>query len=122
MRSNNHKSGALVYSTDHGRICPECQKPQAQCVCAELKKQVVKGDGTIRVRRETKGRAGKTVSSITGVALNEKELEKLLGDLKRKCGSGGTLKDGVLEIQGDHCEAILRELAERGFKAKRAGG
>jgi translation initiation factor 1 len=82
----------------------------------------VKGDGNVRVRRETNGRGGKTVTTIAGLALNQVELQTLLKDFKRVCGAGGSIKDGVIEIQGDHCDLVLRELGRRGIKAKRAGG
>lgn len=82
----------------------------------------VKGDGNVRVRRETNGRGGKTVTTITGLALNQVELQAVLKDFKRVCGAGGAIKDGILEIQGDHCDVVLRELDRRGIKAKRAGG
>ena len=82
----------------------------------------IKGDGNVRVRRETNGRGGKTVTTITGLALNQIDLQVMLKDFKRVCGAGGAVKDGTLELQGDHCDLILRELDRRGIKAKRAGG
>jgi translation initiation factor 1 len=86
------------------------------------KKQAVKGDGIIRVSRETKGRKGKCVSLVSGVPLDYDGLLELAKRLKQKCGSGGTVKDGVIEIQGDHRDAIVQELAAKGFSAKKAGG
>lgn len=80
------------------------------------------GDGTVRVRREKKGRKGKTVSVISGLPLDESDLKELAGELKRRCGSGGSAKAGTVEIQGDHVEELLALLDERGIKAKRAGG
>jgi translation initiation factor 1 len=80
------------------------------------------GDDTIRVRREKKGRKGKTVSVISGLPLDEIALKDLAGELKRRCGSGGSAKAGTVEIQGDHVEELLALLDERGFKAKRTGG
>ncbi len=112
----------LVYSTDTGRACPGCRRPLADCICRENKKALVQGDGKVRVRRETGGRGGKTVTTITGLPLNETQLQELLRDLKRRCGTGGTLKDGVLEIQGDHCDALVADLITLGYQAKRAGG
>lgn len=82
----------------------------------------VKGDGNVRVRRETNGRGGKTVTTISGLALNQVELQAILKEFKRVCGAGGAIKDGTLEIQGDHCDLVLRELDRRGIRAKRAGG
>lgn len=78
-------------------------------------------DGIVRVGRSTKGRKGKTVSTVTGVPLTEEELVSLAGELKRRCGTGGALKDGVIEIQGDHRDTLVEELEKRGFKVKRAG-
>lgn len=112
-------SSGLVYSTDAGRTCPVCRSPIAECCCKSL---IPSGDGVARIRRESKGRGGKIVTTITGVVLAEKELKELAAALKRKCGTGGTLKEGVIEIQGDHVELLLNELITRGFKAKKSGG
>ncbi len=76
----------------------------------------------MRVARESKGRKGKTVTLVTGVLLDEEPLWAGACDLKRLCGSGGTIKDGVIEIQGDHREAIFEALRKRGFTVKKAGG
>jgi translation initiation factor 1 len=111
-----------VYSTDLGALCPGCQHSKNRCRCAEIKRLKPIGDGNVRVRRETKGRGGKTVTTITGLAMSVSEAEALLKELKRLCGTGGSLKDGVLEVQGDRCEAVMEELGRRGIKAKRAGG
>lgn len=118
-RSDDYR---VVYSTETGSVCRECGRSKTACVCAEKKRQEVRGDGKVRVRRETKGRAGKTVSTVAGLAMNESQLKVLVGELKKACGSGGSVKDGVLEIQGDHCDVILEQLAKRGISAKRAGG
>ncbi|MEY4667635.1 MAG: hypothetical protein RL518_334 [Pseudomonadota bacterium] len=112
----------VVYTTEQGAVCPGCGNPKAKCRCADARKLEVRGDGNVRVRRETGGRGGKTVTTIAGLAMNHVELQALLKDLKRLCGAGGALKEGVIEIQGDQCELILRELGRRGVKAKRAGG
>jgi translation initiation factor 1 len=112
---------SLVYSTLNGRTCPECEQPVAQCVCSK-KRPAVKGDGIIRVSRETKGRKGKCVSLVSGIALDNGGLLELAKRLKQKCGSGGTVKNGVVEIQGDHRDTIIKELAAIGFSAKKAGG
>lgn len=110
----------LVYSTDSGRHCPECEQPEAECICAE---QILnEGDGVARVRRESKGRGGKTVTTIQGLCLTASELKDLTAALKKRCGCGGSLKDGVIEIQGDQVELLLVELRKRGFTAKQAGG
>ena len=112
--------GGLVYSTDSGRHCPECRQPIDACICKQT--AVPAGDGIARVRRETKGRGGKTVTTVSGVPLAEDALKELASALKRRCGTSGALKDGVIEIQGDHVELLLEELAKRGFKAKKSGG
>ncbi|KUM39793.1 translation initiation factor Sui1 [Pseudomonas sp. EpS/L25] len=101
----------LVYSTDVGRIRPE--EPAAPAST---------GDGIARVRRETKGRGGKTVTTVTGVPLEGDELRELASALKRRCGTGGAFKEGIIEIQGDHVDLLVGELEKRGFKTKRAGG
>lgn len=112
--------GGLVYSTDQGRLCPACQQPLTGCVCA--KSVLPAGDGTVRVRRETKGRGGKTVTAVSGVPLAEEALKELATALKRRCGTGGSLKDGVIEIQGDHVQLLMDELSQRGFRVKKSGG
>lgn len=112
--------GGLVYSTDGGRHCPDCNQPLDACVC---KRAVVpEGDGIARVRRETKGRGGKTVTTVSGVPLAGEPLKDLASALKKRCGCGGALKDAVIEIQGDHVDLLLDELTRRGFKAKKSGG
>lgn len=112
--------GGLVYSTDSGRHCPDCGQPVGACICKQS--QIPEGDGIARVRRESKGRGGKTVTTISGVPLAEEPLKKLASVLKKRCGCGGSLKDGVIEIQGDHVELLLAELIKHGFKAKKSGG
>ncbi|WP_447589496.1 translation initiation factor Sui1 [Aquipseudomonas campi] len=112
--------GGLVYSTDGGRHCPDCGQPVDACTCKQ--NQIPEGDGIARVRRETKGRGGKTVTTITGVPLAADPLKDLASALKKRCGCGGGLKDGVIEIQGDHVDLLLDELTKRGFKAKKSGG
>jgi translation initiation factor 1 len=112
--------GGLVFSTDAGRHCPDCSQPVDACIC---KQQIIpQGDGIARVRRESKGRGGKTVTTVTGVPLPLDQLKELATTLKRRCGTGGALKDGVIEIQGDHVELLIDELTKQGFKAKKSGG
>jgi len=120
MGASKDGSG-IVYSTAHGRMCPGCGRPVAECVCREAAAAAL-GDGIVRVGRETKGRKGKGVTVITGLPLDAKGLRKLAKLLKRKCGAGGTVKDGVIEIQGDHREMLLEELRREGYPAKRCGG
>jgi len=76
----------------------------------------------VRVRREVQGRHGKTVTTISGVPLPQDGLRELASELKRRCGTGGSAKEGVIEIQGDHREVLVVELAARGFVVKLAGG
>ena len=117
------KDGGMIYSTEHGRMCPDCGRPVAACACRERKnRQIPQGDGIVRVSRETKGRKGKGVTLIAGLSLDQAGLQKLAKQLKRKCGAGGTVKDRVIEIQGDHRDLLLAELQTRGYTVKRAGG
>jgi translation initiation factor 1 len=112
-----------VYSSQHGRVCPHCGLPAKRCACrANPRTPPPGGDGIGRIRREVKGRGGKTVTTISGLPLPPRELAALAGELKRRCGSGGSAKEGVIEIQGDHRELLVRELQERGFQVKLAGG
>jgi translation initiation factor 1 len=113
--------GGLVYSTDAGRMCPGCRQPVAQCLCKQSK-PLPTGDGTVRVSRETKGRGGKAVTLVKGVLLDDAALEQLGKQLKTACGSGGTVKDGVIEVQGDHVERVMAALQKLGHRVKRAGG
>ena len=80
------------------------------------------GDGVVRVGRETPGRKGKGVTVVTGLPLLDEQLAKLAGELKRKCGAGGTVRDGVIEIQGEHREVLVAELEKRGYRVRRSGG
>jgi translation initiation factor 1 len=122
----------LVYSSEHGRVCPGCGRSESRCRCrgrsarARLAARdeaaaAPPSDGIVRVGRSTKGRRGKVVSTVTGVPLPPEELTALAAELKRRCGSGGALKEGVIEIQGDHRDALVEELSRRGFRVKRAG-
>ena len=114
--------GGLVYSTDAGRMCPACRKPVAQCVCVRSDGGARATDGIVRVSRETKGRGGKAVTVVRGLALDAALLAQLGQQLRAACGSGGTVKDGVIEVQGDHCDKVLALLKAQGHSVKRAGG
>jgi translation initiation factor 1 len=94
----------------------------AECRCRQKAASAPVGDGTVRVGRQTKGRKGKGVTVVTGVPLGQADLEKLARELKKKCGSGGTVRDGVIEIQGEHRDTLVEELGRRGYSAKRSGG
>jgi translation initiation factor 1 len=111
----------LVYSSRGGRVCPLCQRPVRDCICRKSPR-APRGDGTVRIRREVKGRRGKTVTTIAGLPLASDALRDLAGELKRRCGSGGSVVEGVIEIQGDHRDALVSELEARGYTVKRAGG
>jgi translation initiation factor 1 len=104
------KESRLVYSTDTGRIKET------------LSEQPIETDGIVRIRRETKGRKGKGVTTVSGVGLAEAELKTLAKKLKQKCSTGGTVKDGVIEIQGDHRDTLKTELEKLGHNVKLAGG
>lgn len=121
MRKKSTNASGLVYSTEHGKMCPNCARPLGQCNCGQ-KKTPAKGDGIVRVSRETKGRKGSGVTLITGLPLADAELNALAKQLKQRCGSGGTVKNGVVEIQGDQRDVVLAELIRLGFQAKKAGG
>ncbi|MEX8502594.1 MAG: translation initiation factor Sui1 [Leptothrix ochracea] len=124
MKNAKFSGGGLVYSTESGRMCPVCRQPVAQCSCkAQAAAAAAKpSDGVVRVSRETKGRAGKGVTVIKGVPLDALALAQLAKTLKVACGSGGTVKDGVIEIQGDHAELLVERLKTHGWVVKRAGG
>jgi translation initiation factor 1 len=81
----------------------------------------VPSDGVVRVGRETKGRKGAGVTLITGLPLDDAALTALCTQLKKRCGTGGTLKDGVIELQGEHRDKVVAELSAQGYKAKRIG-
>lgn len=115
---NNHR---LVYSDELGSTCPTCGKALKKCSCkAPVPHRP--GTGSITVERQTKGRKGKGVSLISGLPLADVELKQLAKELKQRCGCGGTVKDGVIEIQTDQRDLLLDELLKRGFQAKKAGG
>ncbi|QEM83560.1 translation initiation factor Sui1 [Halomonas binhaiensis] len=124
MASLRDQLGGLVYSTEHGDICPTCREPRKACRCAEQadEQRLAELDGIVRIRRETSGRKGKGVTTVSGVPLAEKELKALAKQLKQRCGTGGALKDGVIEIQGDHRQVLKAELEKQGFRVKLAGG
>ena len=112
----------LVYSTETGRMCPDCGQALAACTCKSAARAAPAGEGAVRVSRQSKGRGGKTVTIVKGVALDAAALATLGKQLRTACGSGGTVKDGVIEVQGDHCELVMKTLDRLGHKAKLAGG
>ena len=102
-------------------MCPACRQPAASCSCKQARAPLNTG-GVVRVSRETKGRGGKTVTRVVGLALDALALAQLGKHLRTACGSGGTVKDGVIEVQGDHCDLVMEALQKQGHAAKRAGG
>ena len=115
----------LVYSSETGRICPKCQNPISACRCKKKlpePKSQVKSDGIIRIRREVKGRKGKTVTTISGFDLDDKALNLVSKQFKQHCGTGGSVKDGVVIIQGDHRDTIKSLLEGQGYTVKFSGG
>lgn len=106
-----------VYSTEHGSICPVCTKPADRCSCGK-KGTARKTDGIVRVGRETKGRKGKGVTIVKGLPLDEEKLLNLAKQFKQHCSSGGTVKDGAVEIQGDHRDTLVQELKKLGYTVK----
>lgn len=118
---NGGMADRLVYSTGLGNLCPNCRRAVRECVCPKGAPGVVKA-GAIVVGRETKGRAGKGVTTVVGLPLSLADIESLAALLKKRCGSGGTVRDGIIEIQGEHRDAIVAELTRRGLVAKKSGG
>jgi len=115
----------LVYSTDSGRICPECQKSVSDCTCKKKRTESpdqFKPNGILRIRREIKGRKGKTATTISGLDLNHERLKVLAKQLKQHCGTGGSVKEGTIIIQGDHREKVRAFFERQGHKTKLAGG
>ncbi len=118
----------LVYSTETGKVCPRCSKAASQCNCktgkgkTAPKKSPFPDDGIVRIQRETRGRKGKTVTAVFGVPLADRELKDFAKTLKSRCGTGGSIKDGVIIIQGDHRDTLLEVIKNEGYTAKIAGG
>jgi translation initiation factor 1 len=111
----------IVYSTGIGSLCPNCRRPVRDCVCPKGAPGAAK-PSAIRVGREIKGRAGKGVTAVVGLPLSLSDIESLATRLKKRCGSGGTVREGVIEIQGDHRDVIVAELIKQGWPAKKSGG
>ncbi|MBN4053475.1 stress response translation initiation inhibitor YciH [Haliea sp. AH-315-K21] len=117
------KTGSTrVYSTETGSLCSACGNKLSACKCKKMAASRVSGDGKVRVSRESKGRKGRGVSLISGLPLAEKELKILAKKLKQICGSGGAVKHGIIEIQGEHRDKLVTELNKLGYPAIKAGG
>lgn len=115
------QTSRAVYSTDQGRLCPQCLRGVASCVCGDAR-PAYQGDGVVRISKETKGRGGKAVTVVDGLPLSPSELKNMAKKLKQKSGVGGSVKDEKIEIQGDQraiCKATLEAL---GYRCKLAGG
>ena len=119
----NRNNNRTVYSTSQGRICPVCGNPIQACICKTKKNSnTIKRDGIVRLRIERKGRGGKSVTLVEGLPEDEILLKDLAKELKRVCGSGGSVKKGVIEIQGDVRDTALKILKDKGYIVKKAGG
>lgn len=114
-------SNRLVYSSEHGRTCPRCRKPMKGCRC-KAKDAAPATDGVVRVLRSTQGRRGKAVTVVTGVPLAGADLKAFAKQLKARCGAGGAVKNGAIEIQGEHRDTLIPLLEAEGWTVKRAGG
>lgn len=121
MKSKSDSNKGVIYSTDSGEICPDCGKPVNSCFCHN-RRSGLPNDGIIRVSRETKGRKGSGVTIVSGVPLDAASIKKLAKQLKQKCGTGGTVKSGIIEIQGDQRDKVVEELSRLGYQVKRSGG
>jgi translation initiation factor 1 len=118
---NGPMTARIVYSTGIGILCPNCRRAVRDCVCPKGAPGAA-AVRAVRVGRETKGRAGKGVTTITGLPLALSDMDALAAQLKKRCGSGGTVRDGVIEIQGDHRDVIVAMLIKLGWPAKKSGG
>ncbi len=121
------KNNRLVYSTETGRICPKCQKLVPGCSCKKKRTKSdsqppPKSDGIIRIQRETKGRKGKTVTTVSGFDIDDDDLKALSKQLKQHCGAGGSIKYGVIVIQGENLDTIKGYLERQGYKVRIAVG
>jgi translation initiation factor 1 len=127
MRNEQMNNSRPVYSTDRGRLCPDCGRPADECRCCRKKKQdpglgsAFAADGAVRVQRETKGRKGKAVTAVYGIPLEEEDLLRFAKVLKQRCGAGGSVKNGAILIQGDHRETLVREMERNGYPVRVSG-
>ena len=115
------KRGGLVYSTGVGRMCPGCLRPLADCVCRD-KSRSRTGSGGVVVSPETRGRKGAGVTLISGLPLSDADLVRLAKSLKSRCGVGGTVRNGVIELQGDQRSKVRTLLEAEGHTVKLSGG
>jgi len=130
MTPPRDRDGGTVWSSDHGRTCPDCHQPASACTCRAGRRAAgpdtpdrdAGRDGVVRVGRQSKGRRGKTVTVITGLPLDAGALDDLARELKRQCGVGGTVRGGDVEIQGDQRDQVVAALERRGWTVRRTGG
>lgn len=124
MSARTGGGDGIVYSSAHGRMCPDCGRPVAACRCRRGAERLppARPGGAVVVGRETKGRKGRGVTVVRGLPLDADALAALARELKQHCGSGGIVRDGVIEIQGDHRDALVAALAARGYAVERSGG
>ncbi len=116
------RNSKLVYSTAGDNTCPRCGKALQKCQCDQQRRQPAHNDGIIRIQRQTKGRGGKEVTVASGFALKPEALKALAKRLKTSCGSGGSIKDNTVEIQGDHRQTLQKLLEKDGFTVRLSGG
>ncbi len=123
-KPNKRVAGRVVYSSELGRVCSTCRQPVDRCRCRKDAQAAARPetDGVVRVRREKKGRGGKTATTVSGVPGDAAELTALAKRLKKRCGVGGSVKDWVIVIQGDKIDEVVAALEAEGHRVKRAGG
>ncbi|OQB11942.1 MAG: translation initiation factor Sui1 [Candidatus Omnitrophica bacterium ADurb.Bin205] len=113
---DNDTNSRLVYSSEKGSMCPACSHPVKECICGEIKKNVLPVvTGKVRIRHETAGRRNKGVTIIYGLPLSQNQLEKLAQKLKSSLGTGGSVKGYTIELQGGQCEKVAAELRRLGY-------
>lgn len=115
------REGGLVWDSEVGQVCPGCGAVPSDCTCA-VTDEIAEGDGIVRVSLDRKGRKGKSATLVSGIPLPAAGLKALAKELKQRCATGGSVKDGVIEIQGDQRDVLVAELQKRGYLVKRAGG
>ena len=111
-RKSNHSRP--VYTTDLGRLCPQCHRAVSDCVCGKDRPAAI-GDGVVRLQLQKKGRGGKAVTVISGLPLAPDDLKVLAKKLKQRCGVGGAVKGELVEIQGDQRKLLQGLLSEKSF-------
>jgi translation initiation factor 1 len=118
--SKNNMDTGIVYSTEKGKMCPACGRAAALCACSALKKEALppQTDGVVRVQYETHDRKGKRVTVIRGLPMAQNDLEQVARKFKQRFGTGGTVQEYMIEIQGDHVDDIKQELKKQGYTVR----